>query len=42
MPKFVKPLDDLRAMVGEAFVKNASPTMRQLLGLNLRIHRISM
>ena len=34
LPKFVKPMEDLRAMVGEAFVKNASPTMRQLLGLN--------
>ena len=34
LPKFVKPMEDLRAMVGEAFVKRASPTMRQLLGLN--------
>ena len=34
LPKFVKPMEDLRAMVGETFVKNASPTMRQLLGLN--------
>lgn len=34
LPKFVKPMEDLRAMVGEAFVKSASPTMRQLLGLN--------
>jgi ectoine hydroxylase-related dioxygenase (phytanoyl-CoA dioxygenase family) len=34
LPKFVKPMEDLRAMAGEAFVKNASPTMRQLLGLN--------
>ncbi|WP_017776075.1 phytanoyl-CoA dioxygenase family protein [Paraburkholderia kururiensis] len=33
LPKFVKPMEDLRAMVGEAFVKRASPTMRQLLGL---------
>ncbi|WP_250453401.1 phytanoyl-CoA dioxygenase family protein [Caballeronia sp. ATUFL_M2_KS44] len=34
LPKFVKPMEDLRAMVGEAFVKRASGTMRQLLGLN--------
>ena len=34
LPKFVKPMEDLRAMVGETFVKSASPTMRQLLGLN--------
>ena len=34
LPKFVKPMEDLRAMVGEAFVKRASKTMRQLLGLN--------
>ncbi|RFU46533.1 phytanoyl-CoA dioxygenase family protein [Paraburkholderia sp. DHOC27] len=34
LPKFVKPMEDLRAMVGEAFVRKASPTMRQLLGLN--------
>jgi ectoine hydroxylase-related dioxygenase (phytanoyl-CoA dioxygenase family) len=34
LPKFVKPMEDLRAMVGETFVRNASPTMRQLLGLN--------
>ncbi|ASW01716.1 phytanoyl-CoA dioxygenase family protein [Paraburkholderia aromaticivorans] len=34
LPKFVKPMEDLRAMVGEDFVKRASPTMRQLLGLN--------
>lgn len=34
LPKFVKPMEDLRAMVGEAFVKRASATMRQLLGLN--------
>jgi ectoine hydroxylase-related dioxygenase (phytanoyl-CoA dioxygenase family) len=34
LPKFVKPMEDLRAMVGEAFVKSSSPTMRQLLGLN--------
>jgi hypothetical protein len=27
-------MEDLRAMVGEAFVKRASGTMRQLLGLN--------
>jgi hypothetical protein len=27
-------MEDLRAMAGEAFVKNASTTMRQLLGLN--------
>jgi ectoine hydroxylase-related dioxygenase (phytanoyl-CoA dioxygenase family) len=34
LPKFVKPMEDLRAMVGDAFVKRASSTMRQLLGLN--------
>jgi ectoine hydroxylase-related dioxygenase (phytanoyl-CoA dioxygenase family) len=34
LPKFVKPMEDLRAMAGEAFVTHASPTMRQLLGLN--------
>ncbi|MGF6599955.1 ectoine hydroxylase-related dioxygenase (phytanoyl-CoA dioxygenase family) [Paraburkholderia sp. GAS448] len=34
LPKFVKPMEDLRAMVGEAFVNGASPTMRQLLGLD--------
>lgn len=34
LPKFVKPMEDLHAMVGEAFVRDASPTMRQLLGLN--------
>jgi ectoine hydroxylase-related dioxygenase (phytanoyl-CoA dioxygenase family) len=34
LPKFVKPMEDLRSMVGEEFVKDASPTMRQLLGLN--------
>ncbi|MDR5739605.1 MULTISPECIES: phytanoyl-CoA dioxygenase family protein [unclassified Caballeronia] len=34
LPKFVKPMEDLRAMVGEAFVRRASKTMRQLLGLN--------
>jgi ectoine hydroxylase-related dioxygenase (phytanoyl-CoA dioxygenase family) len=33
LPKFVKPMEDLRAMTGEAFVKRASKTMRQLLGL---------
>jgi ectoine hydroxylase-related dioxygenase (phytanoyl-CoA dioxygenase family) len=33
LPKFVKPMEDLRAMVGEGFVKRASKTMRQLLGL---------
>jgi ectoine hydroxylase-related dioxygenase (phytanoyl-CoA dioxygenase family) len=32
--KFVKAMGDLRAMVGKTFIKNASPTMRQLLGLN--------
>ncbi|QIE25940.1 hypothetical protein SBC1_47870 (plasmid) [Caballeronia sp. SBC1] len=34
LPKFVKPMEELRAMVGETFVRNASPTMRQLLRLN--------
>ncbi len=34
LPKFVKPMEDLRAMAGEAFVKRASPTMRQLLGMH--------
>ncbi|WP_243830301.1 hypothetical protein [Caballeronia sp. SBC1] len=27
-------MEELRAMVGETFVRNASPTMRQLLRLN--------
>ncbi|WP_235210420.1 hypothetical protein [Caballeronia sordidicola] len=35
LPNFVKAMGDLRAMVGEAFIKNASSTMRQLLGMNL-------
>jgi ectoine hydroxylase-related dioxygenase (phytanoyl-CoA dioxygenase family) len=35
LPKFVRAMGDLRAMVSEAFIKNASPTMRQLLGMNL-------
>jgi ectoine hydroxylase-related dioxygenase (phytanoyl-CoA dioxygenase family) len=34
LPKFVRAMGDLRAMVSEAFIKNASPTMRQLLSLN--------
>jgi hypothetical protein len=34
LPKFVKAMGGVRAMVSEAFIKNASPTMRQLLGLN--------
>lgn len=33
LPKFVKPLEDLRALVGEAYHRQASPLMRQLLGL---------
>ena len=27
-------MEDLRAIVGDTFVRNASPTMRQSLGLN--------
>lgn len=34
LPKFVKPMEDLRAMVGNAFIQRASTTMRQLLGLH--------
>ncbi|SEW04969.1 phytanoyl-CoA dioxygenase family protein [Luteibacter sp. 329MFSha] len=34
LPKFVKPMEDLPAALPEAFVKNASPDIRQLLGLN--------
>jgi ectoine hydroxylase-related dioxygenase (phytanoyl-CoA dioxygenase family) len=34
LPKFVKPMEDLTAMTGEAFVRAASPVMRQLMGLD--------
>lgn len=34
LPKFVKPMEDLPAALPEAFVKNASADIRQLLGLN--------
>jgi ectoine hydroxylase-related dioxygenase (phytanoyl-CoA dioxygenase family) len=34
LPKFVKPMEDLPAALPEAFVKAASPDIRQLLGLN--------
>lgn len=34
LPKFVKPMEDLPAALPKAFVENASPDIRQLLGLN--------
>ncbi|QWT20335.1 phytanoyl-CoA dioxygenase family protein [Bacillus sp. NP157] len=34
LPKFVKPMEDLPAALPEAFVKQAGPDIRQLLGLN--------
>ena len=34
LPKFVKPMEDLPAALPAAFVKNSSPDIRQLLGLN--------
>lgn len=34
LPKFIKPMEDLPAALPEAFVRQASPDIRQLLGLN--------
>ncbi len=34
LPKWVKPLEDMPAALPAAFMDNASPDMRQLLGLN--------
>ncbi|UPG93700.1 phytanoyl-CoA dioxygenase family protein [Luteibacter aegosomatissinici] len=34
LPKFIKPMEDLPAALPEAFVKAASPNIKQLLGLN--------
>jgi ectoine hydroxylase-related dioxygenase (phytanoyl-CoA dioxygenase family) len=34
LPKFIKPMEDMPAALPEAFVKNASADIRQLLGLN--------
>lgn len=34
LPKFVKPMEDMPAALPPEFVANASPDMRQLLGLN--------
>jgi ectoine hydroxylase-related dioxygenase (phytanoyl-CoA dioxygenase family) len=34
LPKFVKPMENMPAALPEAFVKNASADIRQLLGLN--------
>ncbi|UPG85026.1 phytanoyl-CoA dioxygenase family protein [Luteibacter aegosomatis] len=34
LPKFVKPMEDLPAALPKAFVENAGPDIRQLLGLN--------
>jgi ectoine hydroxylase-related dioxygenase (phytanoyl-CoA dioxygenase family) len=34
LPKFIKPMEDLPAALPEAFVKSASPDIKQLLGLN--------
>ncbi|WP_084621539.1 phytanoyl-CoA dioxygenase family protein [Luteibacter yeojuensis] len=34
LPKFIKPMEDLPAALPEAFVKAASPDIKQLLGLN--------
>lgn len=34
LPKFVKPMEDLPASLPAAFVRDASPDIRQLLGLN--------
>lgn len=36
LPKWVKPLEDMPAALPAAFMDNASPDMRQLLGLNYR------
>lgn len=34
LPKWVKPLEDMPAALDPAFIENASPDLRQLLGLN--------
>lgn len=34
LPKWVKPLEDMPAALPKSFIDNASPEMRQLLGLN--------
>jgi ectoine hydroxylase-related dioxygenase (phytanoyl-CoA dioxygenase family) len=34
LPKFVKPMEDMPAALPRAFVEQASPDLRQLLGLN--------
>lgn len=34
LPKFVKPMEDMPAALPQSFVDEASPDMRQLLGLN--------
>lgn len=34
LPKFVKPMENIPAALPDAFVRNASPDIRQLLGLN--------
>jgi len=34
LPKFIKPMENMPAALPEAFVKNASADIRQLLGLN--------
>ena len=34
LPKFVKPVEDMLTGLDDAFVESASPTIRQMLGLN--------
>jgi len=34
LPKWVKPMEDMPAALSQEFIDNASPDMRQLLGLN--------
>ena len=36
LPKFVKPMEDLKRSVTPDVVANATPELRQLLGLELR------
>ena len=36
LPKFVKPMEDLKASVSKEVADHASPALRQLLGLDLR------
>lgn len=36
LPKFVKPMEDLKASVQDQVVADATPALRQLLGLDLR------